>query len=629
MAILFKDILKTKIYSSIVNFLKEKYNKSNTVFSNADPYGQLVELQAELQSTNMAYIDKAIRALDINDPANNNTKMIRSIARLANHDAVRARSATGTIMLKYKVGVDITSSIPGGEIIIKDSTQLKCISNNKTYSINLGVDSLKYNMNSTTDVIYLNIVQGIYTEKGFTGTGLENQSFSIQSDNINDIEQNNYKLSVGGEVWGRVSSKIDMLPNEKVYYARTGIDSSLDIYTGNSENGSIPQSGSPIVIKYLISEGKSGNISNSAVNDFKFIDDILDSFGNPIDIENIFDIHIFSDINFGADGETVELTKSLIPNITNNNIMMLPKHYEFYFKRLNLFSIVRAFKGPSIDQKNITDLINILEKNTAILKQLNDTNSSDLNLKNLVKNNLNIADKSLKVINSISHSDIVNILLVPDIRKYYNSNLDYFSIPQSAFILDDTKIEKLKSIITDSNIQTLSSEFVIIKPVPIRYVTNVIVRLYNDAIDTNVKSNIQSIFSDYMLNNKRYDRIPPSDLISLVEGLYDVDSADVSFINELNEKYHLEYNNLSIEFQLKYNRLPKDNEIIMTDGTLYDKNRIIYLDSVLGDAKISNNEIFMLRGGWYDRNNNYYADNANNSGYCSLNIIFTNERTKR
>ncbi len=627
----FKDILKSRLYTSIVDYLKSKYNKSDSVFTQADPYGQLVDLQSELQQTNAAYIDKALRALDINDPANNNIKMIRSIARLGNHDAVRARAATGTIMLKYKPGVDINTAIPGGEIYIKDGMQIRCLSNNKTYSINLGIDSIKYSIQKITDVIYLNIIQGIYKDTDFTGSGIPNQSFSLQIDNVGQIDQDNYKFIVGGEVWKKVFSRYDMLSNEKSYYARTGIDSGLDIYTGDNENGLIVPASSPVLIKYLITDGQSGNIVNPIVNDFKFVDDILDSFGNPIDVDNIFDIYVTSNINYGSDGESIELTKALLPNLTSNNIMMLPEHYEFYFKRLNIFSIVRAFKTPSVDKNNINRLITIIEKNSILLKQLIDTGSQDISLKNLVRNNLDIATKSLKIISAISHSNIINVVLVPDIRKYYGNKvgIDYFSVPQNAFYIEDDEKNRLIKTIQNSGIQVISSDFNIIQPTPARYVVNVIVRLFDDAIDLNIRNNIRSYFSDYMLNNLRTDRIPPSDLIAIIENIYGVDSADVSFISEINEKYHLEYNNLSIDFQLKNGRLPLDGEIKMSDGSTYNKNRIVYLDPVLGDANFNNSDIFMLRGGWYDRNNNFYADNADGKGFCSLNIMFITERSKR
>ena len=631
MNIKFKDILKTKLFSNIVDYLKLKYNKSNSVFTAADPYGQLVDLQAELTQTNIAYIDKALRSLDINDPANNNIRMIRSIARFANHDAFRGRAARGVIMLKYKPGVDISTSIPGGEIYIKDLMQLKCISNGKTYSINLGVDSIKYSVQKITDTVYLNVVQGFYKETGFTGNGLANQSFSVQIDNIGQIDQDNYKFIVGGEVWKRVLGRQDMLPNDKVYYTRTGIDSTLDIYTGDNDNGLIIPASTPINVKYLITDGQSGNIVNSATNDFKFIDEILDSFGNPIDVDNIFDIYITTNIDYGSDGESLELTKALLPNITSSNVMMLPKHYEFYFKRLNIFSVVRAFKSPSIDRTYITNLIDKVEQNTILLKSLNDNNSQDISLKNLIKSNLDIATKALKIISSISQSDVINVVLVPDIRKYFGSKvgIDYFSVSQDAFYLTQDEIDRIVAIIQNSGVQTVSSEFNIIQPKPARYVVNVIARLYNDVIDTNIKSSIRNLISNYMLNSTRNDRIPPSDIIALVENIDGVDSADVSFISEANEKYHLEYNNLSVDFQIKNNRIPLDGEIKMNDGSTYDKNRVVSLDTVLGDAVFNSDEIFMLRGGWYDRNNNYYSDNADGKGYCALNIIFTSERSKR
>ena len=89
-----------------------------------------------------------------------------------------------------------------------------------------------------------------------------------------------------------------MIPNEKAVVTRTGFNGGLDIIFGNQNFGNQPPLNSTIQVVHLITDGIDGNIFRRTVNDFTFVDDVLDGFGNPVDITSIFDVLIFNDINF-------------------------------------------------------------------------------------------------------------------------------------------------------------------------------------------------------------------------------------------------------------------------------------------------------------------------------------------
>jgi hypothetical protein len=93
--------------------------------------------------------------------------------------------------------------------------------------------------------------------------------------------------------------------------------------------------------------------------------------------------------------------------------------------------------------------------------------------------------------------------------------------------------------------------------------------------------------------NKRRDKIPRSDIISLVENVPGVDSVFCWFLSEENEKDKI------------LNPNSKD---------------LIGLDE-FGDVVMGKNEIVVLRGGWKDRGGIFYENSINHNKPSIVNII--------
>jgi hypothetical protein len=140
--------------------------------------------------------------------------------------------------------------------------------------------------------------------------------------------------------------------------------------------------------------------------------------------------------------------------------------------------------------------------------------------------------------------------------------------------------------------------------------------LYDDSVEETVKISIQNAVSNYFLNNLRFDRIPVSDLISLIKNVPGIDSVEVVFQSEENETYHLRNNifqqNINTD-RIDISRYaPLDN---------YDPDAIFGIDPTLGDIIFKENEYPIIRGGWVDRNGIEYEENSSVAGPGPINIF--------
>jgi len=127
--------------------------------------------------------------------------------------------------------------------------------------------------------------------------------------------------------------------------------------------------------------------------------------------------------------------------------------------------------------------------------------------------------------------------------------------------------------------------------------------------DRNIISDkIRSSISDYFIGIRRIDKIPKSDLISLVEQVPGVDSVSLEFVCKVNE-----------EVQKAYNDKLSASGLTSVLGTTP-----VGLDS-FGDILLSRGEIPQIQGGWSDRYGNYYEVGIVQGKASSLNIEYVGQ----
>lgn len=558
----FTAISFSNIKFEIEQYLKSEYNKANILFSAASPYGQILSVVENLHQLSFMYLKNTIDKLDLSLVNSINERVIRNAAILAGHNPGRAISATGTLKFTLKSSADITADIPGGRITLVNKTQLKNKTNSLDYSLNLGTETITHVITPNYQ-FFVPIIQGKWETKNFTGSGAPLQTYNVKELGRKDIENFNVEVSVNGVLMSLKKHIYDMLPGENSCVARTGYDGGIDIIFGNEGFGYIPLIGSNIEVRYLLTDGSAGNIFRRTSNDFTFVGDMLAVDGETVNVDKAFNVEIYTDINFGADKESLLFTKSILPIASPNYVLALPQQYAYAIKRLGVFSHVNAYE----------------------------------------------------------RTGTIFIVATPNIRLFKNQNADYFTIDIRAFELDNYEKSKIdKYLRTSGNIQ-LTRRYKIVSPVLSYYIVNVFVISYSDATDDSVNAQILDKISEYFLSLSRTDRVPKLDIIRELSTINDIHSVDIQFISKKNEDYH---NDNMMMAQNKLNKYSSSFNTDISTATLapgYDPYSVVGLDPVLGDIIFEPNEIPVIRGGWYDRNGIYYTDSVDGNGMRSVNII--------
>jgi hypothetical protein len=554
----FTAITFSRLKDEVERYLQNEYNKANMLFNTSSPYGQILMVLENLHELSMMYLKNTINQFDLGDANSKNERVIKNAAILAGHIPTRAISATGTLRLIRKAGIDLDKELPGGIVVLNNRLNLKNKTNSLDYSLNLGKFKIELNAR-TTNSFFLPIIQGKWQDIQFTGTGDPMQTFQVLDQGSTQVENFNYEVLVNGISWTIKKHVYDLLPDEEACVVRTGFNGGISVIFGNSGFGKIPELTALIIVRFLNTDGSIGNIYRRDLNDWNVVDDVVDINGNDVDLEKVFDFEIYNDINFGADAESYLFTKSLLPIASNNFVLALPQQYAYELKKLGVFTHVNA------EEKNGT----------------------------------------------------IFIYLVPDITLFKRQEEDYFSIPiknttsgsvttTSAFELDSYERSKIVNYLKSGGNIQLTRKFIVKSPKLSFYTMNVWVIAYSDATDDSVKSQIVSVVSNYFLAFNKIDRVPKSDMIKLISNITDIQSVKIEFVCKKNEDYHSEgLKAMAGKVSFEASKFYKDPS---SSNSSYDPNKMIGLDPQLGDILFDADEIPVMRGGWYDRNSNFYTD---------------------
>jgi hypothetical protein len=569
----FSSITFSRLKDEVERYLQNEYNKASMLFTVSSPYGQVLSVIENLHQLSILYLKNTINQFDLGDANSNNERVIKNAAILAGHIPTRSISATGTLKLVRKAGIDLDKELPSGTVVLTNRLTLKNKSNSLFYSTNIGKFKQELNVRSINQ-FFIPIIQGKWIMNTFTGTGASMQTYQVLDQGETQVENFNYEVYVNGKLWTTKKHVYDLLPDEEACVVRTGFNGGISVIFGNSGFGKVPEISSEIKVLFLNTDGAAGNIYRRDINDWKVVDDTVDINGNDIDLEKIFDFEIYNDINFGAEAESYLFTKSLLPIASNNFVLALPQQYAYELKKLGVFTHVNA------EEKNGT----------------------------------------------------IFIYLVPDITLFKRQDEDYFGIPiknntagsvttTSAFELDSYERSKIVSYLKSGGNIQLTKKFIVKSPKLSFYAMNIWIISYSDATDESVKSQIVSAISTYFLEFNKIDRIPKSDMIKLISNISDIQSVKIEFVCRKNEEYHSEglksLAGLASFDSSKFFKNPTTAE------SSYDPTKMIGLDPQLGDILFEADELPVMRGGWYDRSSNFYTDDSpsKTSNLSSVNVF--------
>ena len=553
-----------QIKNNLSDWLISTYSQARSVLTKSSPFGQIITVIQEFSQLIFFYIEDALVELNIFTATKQ--RSIFGWARIAGHNPTRSLSAQGTLNLKIKPAAD--KPLNASYVMILDKSKLMCTNNNKKYFVHIGnsVGNLRIDLKSN-DIIPIKIIQGELETQTLRGTGQPLQSFTVTSKS--NIENEMVFITVNGEEYEIIDSLYDMVKGDKSCIVKTGLSTGIDIYFGNEDYGTIPPQGALINVTYVKTDGFEGNIySKSNSIEFKFEDVGYANTGDEVDLNDLLDIRIEKPIILGSDAEDQELTKLIAPKTSRSFVLANPDNYINFLSRFN-YSYVDAY--TTFDDDYIED------------------------------------------------DNVVYLFLIPDISRRLLTNTDYFKTDLKNFYLDEEEKTALIEFIDMSGRQIISTELQVVDPILTKYVLNVYLRIFDTADQPTVKNEIINKITEYFLKVNRRDKIPKSDVISIIENINGVDSVNVSFVSEVNEKaitngYYIQRVN-TID-KIRGITTVTENKIMLASGE--DPN--LGLDD-FGDIKIGLNEMPVIRGGFYDRFENFYEDGIDYNQYCSVNII--------
>lgn len=523
----------TDILGETISFLTGTFKQAKSVFTLASPFGQILIVLENLTQLIFYYIEDSTTEQNIYEASRPSS--IYSLATLAGHNPSRAIGAIGEVQFQSVVGA---TDLPSNKIVLPNYMRVQCLNNNLTYVLILPQDSIRFSVTGIDSSMKFQIQQGNIEVQTFQANG--NPFFSVQLGYPNNFMIDNFFINVyvNGEKWKPYNSLLDMPLNSKGYIAKTGVTNGLDIFFGNGSMGKIPPAGAIITVEYLVTDGASGNLRTDDPTQiyFQFQDTAFTILGEEINLNQFVNLLVTNPPQFGANPEPLELTRLVAPHASKNFALVNTENYEILLAKLQLFSTIRV--------------------------------------------TINAADPRM-----------IDLFLIPDTKKFYTSGEDYFRIDTALFKLSDYQKQSLLSYIEKLGTKLISTDLQIVDPTLTRYVLNVSVITYEDTDPSVSKADIISALGQYFINASRNDRIPRSDLISVIEAINSVDSVAINILSEANE----------------------------VAKTANPSAADVGIDS-FNDIIIASNEFPVIRGGWTDRFGNQYALGLSDTSLGAVNI---------
>lgn len=572
-----------QIFEDTRTYISRLYDRSNTLFTNASPFAQILRVLSELGELILFYVEDS--TVEQNIYTAQQPESIYGLARLTGHDPTRGFAATGEISIRLNTQSGLFTKIAGDGISIPANAEFKLEANGLSYMVRTSRDLFRISKNQKEKIKAV-IVQGKVEIQTLTGDGESFQTYNIQT---GKTDHNLVKVSVNGEQWTKFNSIYEMNGGDKGFIVKTGISGGLDIYFGTNNFGSIPALGSTIEVEYIVHEGAKGNVEDAEDLKIKWVDEGQDSAGNFYDLNELLQVEVTSAPKMGAEPESTEFTKMIAPFASKSFVLATPDNYEYFLSRYGIFSYIDAY------------------------------NTSDDGY--------------------IDDDNVVYIFAIPDINKKLAKNQDYFSIPQQEMFFDQTEYDKMYEVLQESGQMMVTSEVQFVRPKIRKYAMDISVRYFEGFSKEEIFNDIRTAVSNYMLNITRRDKLPKSDIIYILEEVEGVDAVNVQFRSETEETArrlgYYESVTTTIAAQepvtledigngkQKYVFFKKIDEVKKVniqpgDPIPYD---IAGLDQ-WGDIIMEKEEVAVFRGGWLDRDGDLIEDEPKINEEASLSVTF-------
>lgn len=530
-----------ELREDVVNYLKSVYKESDQQFTTASPFFQIVQVILHLGRMILYYISNSINELNITRAFH--PRSVRGLAALTGHNPSRGIAARGVVKLTCKSN----PAYEGQTIIIPNYTSIKNFGNGLSYILNMPSDNLYMIVGSSESTIDIPIIQGKIQYAKYTGSGYALQSFNVPNKGVNEIDQFFVNVYVNGEKWRCVDSILDMTYDEKSCMVKTGASGGIDIFFGTGAQGRIPEEGAMITVEYLTSAEEAGNITaltEADTNTWTFESSGRDENGYDVPLNEIFAITTETDILFGSTSEVIEMTRLLAPHASRSFVLANATNYEYFLRKLNMFSIIDTISGFSTYEDSVAEtnyniaMNNYISAQNDYKAQVNLTGENSLLAADklaIVKEMETKLDKAESVLRDSKLDDnIIYLFLVPDISKRIGVSETYFTCDPSCFTLTENEKTGILDLIEESGQRIITVDNIIIDPKMPQFAMNIFIQIWEGYNFDAIKQEIISAVSNYLITNTRRDRIPASDFVALIEEIDGVDSVSVYFDADVN-----------------------------------------------------------------------------------------------
>ena len=553
----------TELFQDSFDYLQRTYDQSVEVFTPASPFGQILTVVSNLGEMIFFYIEAV--ATEMNISRARNIESIYGLSRLTGHDPTRGISARGIIGLRLNTSA--ATLLNGDYVQIMNGLPFQIGQKGLQYFLRFNSDFIRLDKTNKS-FVNVEVIQGEKEDQSFTGSGNPLQSYNLSTKEPTD--EYLVEVFVDGELWKLEDSIYDMNNGDKAAMVKSSVNGGLTVFFGNNQFGYPPPLGSKIKVTYIKTRGSAGNIGGNQL-DIKFIDPGTDSSGEQVDLNEILAMNITRNPMFGSDSEDPQFTRLIAPYASNSFVLANPNNYIYYLSKYDFWSFIDAY-------------------NTKNDEYLDDDN-------------------------------IIYLFLIPDIKKKLTSDLDYFSVPEVEFTMSTQEKEMTYEILNKSGRQVVTAETRIVDPTIKRYALNIVIRWFDNYDKDSIRIEIRKNLDEYFLNVNRRDRIPRSDIISIIENVEGIDSVNVFFISEVNEQAIRD----GFYFIPVYGTDPvTDQRVLIENKKIVLKkgeDPQLGLDS-FGDVIIENNDIAIIRGGWKDRSGTYYEPIPEANKISSLNVFY-------
>lgn len=536
------DINYNNFTSAVKSYISKMMSNTGTSFGSNTIFGQLISVLSNAIQNVMLYIEDSL--VEQNKYTAQRKKSIYGLASLTGYKPFYGKAAGLQLKLDFVPNNNISA-----DVIINNKETLTCTQNGLQYNMILPQESILLSVNNDNSTRYIYAVQGKFESQTFISTGglLYTQNFKF----LGNMDIDYLEVSVNGEVWEKVESLYDMVPNGKQYVYEVSTVSGVELVFGNDIYGKSLNDGDVIKVTYLVHDGEVGNINPDAETYFVFNNDLMDIFGNEVNGNAIFNVTFATDdpVTSGSNSESIDQIRHMIGLNSRSLVLSSPENYKGLINRFSFCGYNKTW-----------------------------------------------ADRGSLIINSI---------IIKNYKKLLSETKDYFNLSEKDFTLSEAQKNSIINYIENSGMQYAGTAYNILDPDLCKYSMYLYVKMKSKGTNTVFLENkIRNLIGEFFCNIEEDMFISKSDIVYLLKNnISDIEGVNVYILSEKNEtalinKY---YEKTLYEYSYVDNTYKtKTEQIYLYDG----ENPNIGLDNHGNIFITENNQYPVLMGGWKYINNN-------------------------